>query len=144
MKRISTGLNNSDVQYRLRLHESKLNHANNQLGSQRRLQQLRDDPIAAGHLVRYQSFKGRIDTFETNAQTLTEKFTIQGSCSALRQVKCKKNQPDCSHCHFCVNPRQKSELKGEKEHTGQKDQKQHSFIPLISIQRPSMSFLQFQ
>ena len=77
MKRISTGLNNSDVQYRLRLHESKLNHANNQLGSQRRLQQLRDDPIAAGHLVRYQSFKGRIDTFETNAQTLTEKFTIR-------------------------------------------------------------------
>ncbi|MCR5613144.1 flagellar hook-associated protein 3 [Treponema sp.] len=77
MRRISSGMNNADVQYRLRTHESKLNHANNQLGSQRRIQQLRDDPIAAGHLVRYQSYKGRVDTFETNAQTLTERFTIR-------------------------------------------------------------------
>jgi len=70
-------MNNNDVQYRLRNHESKLNTVNNQLGSQRRIQQLRDDPIAAGHLVRYQSFKGRIDTFETNAQTVTEKLTVR-------------------------------------------------------------------
>ncbi|MBP5402854.1 MAG: flagellar hook-associated protein 3 [Treponema sp.] len=77
MRRISTNMNNNDVQYRLRNHESKLNTVNNQLGSQRRIQQLRDDPIAAGHLVRYQSFKGRIDTFETNAQTVTEKLTVR-------------------------------------------------------------------
>ncbi len=77
MRRISSGMNNADIQYRLRTHESKLNHSNNQLGSQRRIQQLRDDPIAAGHLVRYQSFKGRIDTFKTNAQTLTERFTFR-------------------------------------------------------------------
>lgn len=77
MRRISSGMNNADVQYRLRNHESKLNNANNQLGSQRRIQQLRDDPIAAGHLVRYQSYKGRVDTFETNAQTLTERFAIR-------------------------------------------------------------------
>lgn len=77
MRRISSGMNNADVQYRLRTHESKLNNANNQLGSQRRIQQLRDDPIAAGHLVRYQSYKGRVDTFETNAQVITEKLTIR-------------------------------------------------------------------
>ena len=77
MRRISTNMNNNDVQYRLRNHESKLNTVNNQLGSQRRIQQLRDDPIAAGHLVRYQSFKGRIDTFETNAQTVTERLTFR-------------------------------------------------------------------
>ena len=77
MRRISTNMNNNDIQYRLRNHESKLNTVNNQLGSQRRIQQLRDDPIAAGHLVRYQSFKGRIDTFETNAQTITEKLTVR-------------------------------------------------------------------
>lgn len=45
MRRISTGMNNTDVQYRLRSHESKLNNVNNQLGSQRKIQQLRDDPI---------------------------------------------------------------------------------------------------
>ncbi|MBQ0003869.1 MAG: flagellar hook-associated protein 3 [Treponema sp.] len=77
MRRISSGMNNNDVQYRLRNHESKLNNVNNQIGSQRRLQTLREDPIAAGHLVRYQSFKGRVDTFETNAQTITEKLTVR-------------------------------------------------------------------
>lgn len=77
MRRISSGMNNADVQYRLRTHESKLNHSNNQLGSQHRIQQLRDDPIAAGHLVRYQSYKGRVDTFETNAQVLTERFSVR-------------------------------------------------------------------
>ena len=48
-------MNNMDTQSNLRLQESRLNKANNQVGSQRRIQELRDDPIAAGHLVRYQS-----------------------------------------------------------------------------------------
>lgn len=77
MRRISSGMNDTDVQSRLRLQEFKLNKANNQLGSQRRIQELRDDPIAAGHLVRYQSFEGRIKQFEANAQTLTERFTVR-------------------------------------------------------------------
>lgn len=70
-------MNDTDVQSRLRIQEFKLNKANNQLGSQRRIQELRDDPIAAGHLVRYQSFEGRIKQFEANAQTLTERFTVR-------------------------------------------------------------------
>ncbi len=77
MRRISSGMNDTDVQSRLRIQEYKLNKANNQLGSQRRIQELRDDPIAAGHLVRYQSFAGRVKQFEENAQTLTERFTVR-------------------------------------------------------------------
>lgn len=77
MRRISSGMNDTDVQSRLRIQEFKLNKANNQFGSQRRIQELRDDPIAAGHLVRYQSFEGRIKQFEANAQTLTERFTVR-------------------------------------------------------------------
>ena len=77
MRRISSGMNDTDVQSRLRVQEYKLNKANNQLGSQRRIQELRDDPIAAGHLVRYQSFAGRIKQFEENAQTLTERFAVR-------------------------------------------------------------------
>lgn len=77
MRRISSGMNNQDVQYRLRIQESKVNKVNNQIASQRKIQELRDDPIAAGHLVRYQSFAGRVKTFEENAQTLTERFTVR-------------------------------------------------------------------
>lgn len=77
MRRISTGMNNADTQYRLRIQESKLNKANNQIASQTRIHELRDDPIAAGHLVKYQSFVKRVNTFEANAQTLTERFTVR-------------------------------------------------------------------
>lgn len=77
MRRISSAMNNMDTQAALRLKESKLNKANNQLGSQRRIQQLRDDPIAAGHLVRYQSYLGRVNIFEKNAKNLTEQFTLR-------------------------------------------------------------------
>jgi flagellar hook-associated protein 3 FlgL len=77
MRRISSNMNNMDTQAQLRLQESKLNKANNQLGSQRRIQELRDDPIAAGHLVRYESYLTRVQDFEKNAQTLTDQFALR-------------------------------------------------------------------
>ena len=76
MKRISSNMNNADVQYNLRLQESRLNKATNQMGSQQRIQSLRDDPIAAGHLVRYQSYQGRVEQFEKNAKTLTDQYSV--------------------------------------------------------------------
>jgi len=70
-------MNNNNTQSNLRLQESKLNKANNQIGSQQKIQQLRDDPIAAGHLVRYQSYLKRVNTFEKNALTLTDEFSLR-------------------------------------------------------------------
>ena len=61
----------------LRLQESKLNKATNKMGSQRRIHELRDDPIAAGHLVRYQSFLSRVENFEKNALTLSDQFVLR-------------------------------------------------------------------
>jgi len=77
MQRISSQMNNNNTQSSLRLQESRLNRANNQIGSQQRIQQLRDDPIAAGHLVRYQSYLGRVNQFEKNALTLSDEFTVR-------------------------------------------------------------------
>lgn len=77
MHRISSAMNNIDTQSALRLQESRLNSANNQIGSQRRIHQLRDDPIAAGHLVRYQSYLTRVNNFEKNAKTLTDEFALR-------------------------------------------------------------------
>ncbi|MCQ2610646.1 MAG: flagellar hook-associated protein 3 [Treponema sp.] len=92
MRRISSGMQTNDIQYRLRNHESKLNNVNNQIASSNKLQRLRDDPIAAGHLVRYQSFKGRIDTFEANAKTITEELNyregyMNDSLQVLQRVR---------------------------------------------------------
>ena len=77
MQRISSQMNNNNTQSSLRLQESRLNAANNQIGSQRRIQQLRQDPIAAGHLVRYQSYLQRVDQYEKNALTLSDQFSLR-------------------------------------------------------------------
>lgn len=77
MTRISSQMNNNNTQSSLRLQESRLNRANNQIGSQHRIQSLRDDPIAAGHLVRYQSYLGRVKQFEKNALTLSDQFQVR-------------------------------------------------------------------
>lgn len=77
MHRISSVMNNNNTQSALRFQESRLNNSSNQIGSQRRIQQLRDDPISAGHLVRYQSYLDRVNTFEKNAQTLSDEYSIR-------------------------------------------------------------------
>lgn len=77
MRRISSAMTNMDTQANLRIQESRLNTANNQLGSQRRIQNLREDPIAAGHLVRYQSYLARVNTFEKNAAALSDQYSLR-------------------------------------------------------------------
>ena len=76
MRRVSSATANNDIQYNLRLQESKANNLNNQLGSQNRLQQLRDDPLAAGHLVRYQSYATRVEQFEKNVPRINEFYEL--------------------------------------------------------------------
>ncbi len=77
MNRISSQLNNTDTQYYLRRQEVELNRANRQIGSQSKIGSLRDDPLAAGHLVRYESYLSRINQFEKNAQTLSDQFQVR-------------------------------------------------------------------
>lgn len=76
MKRISSAMTNGDMQANLRRQEYRLNKANNQLSSQTRITNLRDDPIAAGHLVRYQSYASRVNQFEKNSMAISEKLTV--------------------------------------------------------------------
>ena len=51
-----------------------MNKLNNQLGTQQKIQSLRDDPVAAGHLVKYQSYLNRVNNFEKNGLTLSDQF----------------------------------------------------------------------
>ncbi len=77
MNRISSQMNNADTQYYLRKQEVRQAKINAQIGSQSRIGSLRDDPIAAGHLVRYQSYLSRVNQFEKNAQTLADEFQVR-------------------------------------------------------------------
>lgn len=72
--RISSQLNNNRTQYNLRRQEVKRAKIDNQIGTQSKITSLRDDPIAAGHLVKYQSYLTRVNNFEKNAATLSDQF----------------------------------------------------------------------
>lgn len=92
MNRISSLANNLNLQNSLRTQESRLNNMNQKIGSQRKIQALRDDPITAGHLVRYQSYLNRVKTFQNNAATLSDKFSYQegymsNSLEVLQRVR---------------------------------------------------------
>ena len=74
MNRISTGMPFSNMEFNLRRHEQNLNNASAKIGAETRLNQLRDDPIAASHAVRYESFINRLNRFEKNTQYAMEHF----------------------------------------------------------------------
>lgn len=74
MKRISSNIQHTDSNFSMRNQEARLHNLNNQIQSQRKLQQLRDDPLAAGHSVRYKSFLTRLERFEKNTQTLRDQY----------------------------------------------------------------------
>jgi flagellar hook-associated protein 3 FlgL len=66
MKRISTNMPNFDMSYYMRLREWQMNELQNKMAAQTRLKNLRDDPVAAGHAVRYQSKTARLARFVEN------------------------------------------------------------------------------
>lgn len=77
MHRISSQFNHNDTQYNLRTQEVRNAQINRQIGTQSKIGALRDDPLAAGHLVRYQSFLTRVNQFQKNAQTLADQYNVR-------------------------------------------------------------------
>jgi flagellar hook-associated protein 3 FlgL len=63
-----------DMDFYLRRQEESLSNIESRIGSHNRLLQLRDDPIAASHAVRYESYLARLERFESNTQYAMEHF----------------------------------------------------------------------
>jgi len=72
MRRISSGMPVSDMQFYLRRMEEAQANTQGRIGTQNRLYNLSDDPIAASHAVRYESFITRLNRFEKNTQYARE------------------------------------------------------------------------
>ena len=66
MRRVSSDMPFNDIQFFLRRQEDALNNINNQISSGNRLNNLRDDPLAAARAVRYDSYLSRLERFENN------------------------------------------------------------------------------
>lgn len=76
MDRISTNLPNDNMQFYLRERQRMMEQTQNQIASQTRIQNLRDDPLAAAHATRYRSYTARLERFSENIQTLQDRNRI--------------------------------------------------------------------
>ncbi|MCL2184626.1 MAG: flagellar hook-associated protein 3 [Treponema sp.] len=74
MRRVSSDMSFTDMQFYLERRQDHLNQIENRIGSQSRLKSLRDDPIAASHAARYDSFLSRLNRFEQNTKYAMEHY----------------------------------------------------------------------
>jgi flagellar hook-associated protein 3 FlgL len=70
---------NTDVQYRLRRQEESLSNIQSKISSNTRIKELRDDPLAAAHAVRYDSYLTRLTRYEANTHLAMEHYDLQDS-----------------------------------------------------------------
>jgi flagellar hook-associated protein 3 FlgL len=67
---------NTDVQYYLRRQEEGLSNIQSKMASQNRIRELRDDPLAASHAVRYESYLARLERFEKNTLYAKDHYNV--------------------------------------------------------------------
>ena len=72
--RISTNMPNDNMQFYLRKHEEQLANIQEKIAGQTRIRELRDDPLAASHAVRFESFLARLERFEKNTLYAQEHY----------------------------------------------------------------------
>ena len=77
MRRISSDMPTTDIQYQMRRQEEGLANIKSKLGSNTRIRELRDDPLAAAHATRYDSYLTRLKRYEQNTQFAKEHYDLQ-------------------------------------------------------------------
>jgi flagellar hook-associated protein 3 FlgL len=65
-----------DMQYHLRLREWRMNELQNRIAEQTRIGELRDDPVAASHSVRYQSLIERLTRYTKNVGVVQSNYSL--------------------------------------------------------------------
>ena len=76
MHRVSTDMLNVDMQYYMRRQEEQLSKIQNKIGVQNKIHELRDDPLAASHAVRYESYLARLERFEKNTLYAKDHYNV--------------------------------------------------------------------
>lgn len=64
------------MQFYLRERTKAMEQITNKLASQTRIQNLRDDPLAASHATRYRSYTARLERFSDNIRTIQDRNRI--------------------------------------------------------------------
>ena len=76
MRRISSEIPANDMRFSMRSRDSRLADVNKSIGSQSRINSLRDDPIAASRSTRLQSSTFRLNRFNSNIQYARGQYAV--------------------------------------------------------------------
>lgn len=76
MQRVSSDLMNDDMQFWARRRERDMATTETKMARQSRIENLRDDPLAAARAVRYDSVTARLERFEKNAGWADDQYRI--------------------------------------------------------------------
>ncbi len=76
MQRVSTDLMNDDMQFWLRRRERDMASLESKMARQSRIENLRDDPLAAARAVRYDSAGLRLQRYEKNALAAGDQYRV--------------------------------------------------------------------
>ena len=92
MRRVSTDMPNTDMQYYLRRQEDAMLNLTNQISSGTKINELRNDPLAASHAVRYESYLARLERFETNTLYAKDHYNqvdvyLQRAVDVLQRIR---------------------------------------------------------
>lgn len=85
-------MTNDDMQFHMRRREYLMNQKQNQIAGQSKIQNLRDDPMAAAHSTRFQSYAYRLERYSDNMEyaqnhlRVTEGYVRQ-SVDMLQRVR---------------------------------------------------------
>jgi flagellar hook-associated protein 3 FlgL len=76
MQRVSSDLMNDDMQFWARRRERDMASAETKMARQSRIENLRDDPLAAARATRYDSVGTRLQRFEKNAAWADDQYRV--------------------------------------------------------------------
>jgi flagellar hook-associated protein 3 FlgL len=76
MQRVSSDLMNDDMQFWARRRERDMASAETKMARQAKIENLRDDPLAAARAVRYDSVGTRLERFEKNAAWADDQYKV--------------------------------------------------------------------
>ncbi|MFW5994493.1 MAG: flagellar hook-associated protein FlgL, partial [Spirochaetia bacterium] len=79
MNRISTNLPNDNTRFFMQRQETERRTLQNQISSQDRIQNLRDDPVGAGHATRFESYSFRLDRYTDNIEYAQDNHRVTES-----------------------------------------------------------------
>jgi len=92
MRRVSTDMPNTDMQYYLRRQEDAIQNLTNQVTTGNKLTLPRTDPLAASHAVRYESYLARLERFENNTLYAKDHFNqidiyLQRAVDVMQRIR---------------------------------------------------------